>query len=84
MTHLKAMQTAHGLALRPSAELERKLHEAHMRMLNLQELVEGSEAKNEIGEKNSPTPNDRMFIGMRALHLDACPNSDAQRHARNW
>ena len=67
MTHLKAMQTAHGLALRPSAELERKLHEAHMQMLNLQELVEGSEAKNEIGEKNSPTPNDRMFIGMRGL-----------------
>ena len=44
MTHLKAMQTAHGLALRPSAELERGT-EAHMQMLNLQELVEGSEAQ---------------------------------------
>ena len=67
MTHLQAMQTAHGLALRPSAELERELHDAHMHMLELQELVEGSEAKNEIGEKNPPTPNDRMFIGMRGL-----------------
>jgi hypothetical protein len=67
MSHLQAMQTAHGLALSPSTELEKELHEAHMHMLELQERVEGSEAKNEIGEINSPTPNDRMFIGMRGL-----------------
>ena len=67
MVRLQAMQTAHGLALSPSTELEKKLHETHMQMLELQELVEGSEAKNEVGEINSPTPNDRMFIGMRGL-----------------
>ena len=67
MSHLQAMRTAHGLALNPSTELEKELHEAHMQMLELQELVEGSEAKNEIGEINAPTPNDRMFIGMRGL-----------------
>jgi hypothetical protein len=61
------MRTAHGLALNPSTELEKELHEAHMHMLELQELVEGSVAKNEIGEINAPTPNDRMFIGMRGL-----------------
>ena len=38
-----------------------------MQMLELQEMTSGSEAKNEIGEKNPPTPNDRMFIGMRGL-----------------
>jgi photosystem II stability/assembly factor-like uncharacterized protein len=67
MSRLQAMQTAHSLARNPSANLEKQLHDAHMQMLELQEMASGSEAKNEIGEKNPPTPNDRMFIGMRGL-----------------
>jgi photosystem II stability/assembly factor-like uncharacterized protein len=67
MNQLQAMQTAHSLARNPSAELEKQLHDAQMQMLELQEMTSGSEAKNEIGEKNPPTPNDRMFIGMRGL-----------------
>lgn len=63
---LKAMQTALSRADREDAELEKNLYDTNMDLLNLKEKIDGSEARNEIGERNPPTPADRMFVGMRA------------------
>ena len=68
MNRLQAMQRAHELALKPSNDLNKKLHDTHMQLLELQELMQGSEAKNEVGEQSPPNPNDRMMVGMRNLY----------------
>jgi photosystem II stability/assembly factor-like uncharacterized protein len=64
---IKAMQTAYSRADQEDADLEQRLHQTHMDLLNFMEKMEGSEAKDEIGERNPPTPSDRMFVGMRAM-----------------
>ncbi len=68
MNRLMAMKRAHELALKPSNNLDKKLHDTHMQLLELQELMQGSEAKNEVGEQSPPNPNDRMMVGMRNLY----------------
>ena len=64
---VKAMQMAYSRADQEDAALEKRLHDTHMDLLELMEKLDGSEAKNEIGERNPPSPSDRMFVGIRAM-----------------
>ncbi len=64
---VKAMQTALNRADSEDSELREELDDARLQLLEFNEEINGSEAKNEVGEKNPPTPSSRMFIGFRAL-----------------
>ncbi len=66
--HVKAMQKALSRASKEDTTLVRDLHEARIQLLNLKEEMEGSEAKQEIGERTQkPTPSSRLYIGYNAL-----------------
>jgi hypothetical protein len=62
-----AMQTALARAEQEVPQLVTRLHEARTQLLELDEAMNGSEAKDEIGERSPPTPRSRMFVGYRAL-----------------
>jgi hypothetical protein len=62
-----AMQTALARAEQEAPQLVTRLHEARIQLLELEEAMNGSEAKDEIGERSPPTPRSRMFVGYRAL-----------------
>jgi len=64
---VESMQAALSRAEAEAPDLMSRLHEARATLLELREEMEGSEAKNEIGERNPPTPSDRLFVGYRAL-----------------
>ncbi len=62
-----ALQTALARAEGDAPDLVSSLHDVRSQLLDLREEMEGSEAKNQIGERNPPTPSDRLFVGYRAL-----------------
>lgn len=64
---IKAMQKAISRADIDDLTFEKKLHDTYMDVLLLKQKLEGSDARNEVGEKNAPTPNERMFAGMRTM-----------------
>ena len=67
INRVNAMKTALSRAPEEDTALVKQLHEARTQLLDLQKQMEGSEAKNQIGERNPPTPSDRLFVGYRAL-----------------
>ncbi len=65
---VNAMQKALSRASQEDTALVKRLHEARTQLLNIQEEMEGSEAKEEIGERNThPTPSSRLYVGYNAL-----------------
>lgn len=64
---VEAMKTALNRADSEDAELRKQIHDARMQLLEFNKEMRGSEAKSEIGEKEPPTPAQRMFVGFRAL-----------------
>jgi hypothetical protein len=62
-----ALQTALARAEQRAPDLVERLDEARSRLLEIREEMEGSEAKAQIGERDPPTPTDRLFVGYRAL-----------------
>ncbi|MDZ7771438.1 MAG: hypothetical protein U5K31_01655 [Balneolaceae bacterium] len=64
---VNAMQTALRRAPSENPDLAERLNDTRLELLQLNEEFDGSEAKGEIGERNPPTPSDRMFVGYRAL-----------------
>jgi hypothetical protein len=62
-----AMQRALEKATSPSADLVQKLHAARTMLQEMDSKVNGNPAKNEIGERNEPSPNSGNSIGRRAL-----------------
>ena len=68
INQVKAMQKALSRAPKENTALVKKLHDARTQLLTIQEDMEGSEAKAEIGERNKkPTPGSRLYIGYSAL-----------------
>ena len=47
--------------------LVRQLHKARITLLDIQKQMEGSEAKQEIGERTQPSPSSRLYVGYNAL-----------------
>ncbi|MDX1674878.1 MAG: hypothetical protein R3314_08800, partial [Longimicrobiales bacterium] len=64
---VEAMQTALSRAESPEPALNARLYQTRLEMLELQERMEGSEAKDEVGERDPPTPSSRLFTGYRGL-----------------
>ncbi|WP_343486296.1 glycosyl hydrolase [Allomuricauda sp. d1] len=62
-----AMKRAYGQAKKPSAQLYENIHEAKSKLLEMKTTMRGNAAKNEIGERNPPTPGNGSFIGFVAL-----------------
>ncbi|MEM8848246.1 MAG: glycosyl hydrolase, partial [Bacteroidota bacterium] len=67
LTKLEAMQRALGQAKKPTPGLNSKIHNAKTSLLQLKSVMKGSAAKNEVGERNAPSPEDGSFIGFVAL-----------------
>jgi photosystem II stability/assembly factor-like uncharacterized protein len=70
---LHAMQTALARAEQEAPDLQQRLYDTRMRLLELSEAMNGSEAKDEIGERDPPSPRSRLFVGYRALRTTYGP-----------
>jgi photosystem II stability/assembly factor-like uncharacterized protein len=64
---VEAMQVALSRAENPDPGLASRLYETRLELLELREALEGSEAKDEIGERDPPTPDDRLDVGEDGL-----------------
>ena len=64
---VNAMMRALDQAKQPSKELTSRIYATKQQLLQIDKIMNGSTAKNEIGERNSLSPNDGSFIGIVAL-----------------
>ncbi|MGM0668913.1 MAG: hypothetical protein ACQET1_04290, partial [Gemmatimonadota bacterium] len=64
---VEAMQTALSRADSLDPELNSRLYQTRLELLELSEQMRGSEAKGEIGERSPPTPSSRLSVGYRGL-----------------
>lgn len=64
---VEAMQTALARADAPDADLADRLYQARLDLLDIQERLQGSEAKGEVGERGPPTPSNRLSTGFQGL-----------------
>ncbi len=64
---LTAMMTAMARSDNESPELVSELYELRRELLELEEMMEGNPAKNEIGERSPPTVQGRMYDAMEGL-----------------
>lgn len=64
---VNAMQRALNRAEQEAPELVTRLNNTRLDLLELNERMNGSEAKDQIGERNPPSPRGRLFTGYRAL-----------------
>jgi hypothetical protein len=64
---VEAMQTALSRADSPDPELNQRLYDTRLELLELRERMQGSEARGEVGERSPPTPSSRLFVGYRGL-----------------
>ncbi len=67
MNKVDAMRRAVANSTNAHPDLMKELHDAHMKLLDFREQMQGSEAKGVIGERTAPTPGSRMFTGIRAM-----------------
>jgi len=72
---VEAMQTALERAEADDPQLAARLYETRLELLELREEMEGSEAKDEIGENSPPTPGNRFFVGFRGLSTTYGPTA---------
>ncbi len=68
MEKVEAMQTALARADRPSSDLSRRLHDAGRALQAIDQKMRGYRSKREVGERNAPSPQSRIFVGMRGLN----------------
>lgn len=64
---VEAMQTALSRADSLDPDLNDRLYQTRLELLELREQMRGSEAKGEIGERGPPTPSSRLSVGYRGL-----------------
>ncbi|WP_435625659.1 WD40/YVTN/BNR-like repeat-containing protein [Flagellimonas sp.] len=64
---LDAMHRALGQAKQPTPSLNSKIHSAKSSLIQLKSVMKGSAAKNEVGERNVPSPENGSFIGFVTL-----------------
>ena len=62
-----AMNKALSSATKPTPELAKSIEDARNALLAIDRTMNGSKARNEIGEKNPPSPGDGSFVGFVAL-----------------
>lgn len=64
---VEAMQTALSRADSLDPDLSSRLYQTRLELLKLREQMQGSEARDEIGERSPPTPSSRLSVGVRGL-----------------
>jgi photosystem II stability/assembly factor-like uncharacterized protein len=67
MDRVKAMQTALSRSDADASNLSNQLYETQKELNELDFILNGNKAKNEIGARNNPTVRSRMFVGYRGL-----------------
>jgi hypothetical protein len=67
LNRVNAMETALSRASQEDTALAKRLHEARIQLLDLKKQMDGSEAKQEIGERTQVTPSSRLYVGYNAL-----------------
>jgi photosystem II stability/assembly factor-like uncharacterized protein len=70
---IEAMQTALDRAEVGDTALTRRLYMTRLELLDLRQAIEGSEAKDEIGERDPPSLGNRYFVGVRGLNTTYGP-----------
>ena len=70
---VNAMQRALERAEQETPELITRVNNTRLELLELNERMNGSEAKEQIGERTPPSPRDRLFTGYRALRTTYGP-----------
>jgi photosystem II stability/assembly factor-like uncharacterized protein len=70
---VEAMQTALARAERDDPALAGRLYDTRLELLELREALEGSEAKDEIGERDPPSPGNRLNVGENGLETTYGP-----------
>lgn len=70
---INALQTALSRASEEAPQLAGRLNDARLELLEINEQMNGSEARNEIGERNPVSPRSRLFSGFRALRTTYGP-----------
>ena len=76
MKRVKAIQTALSRAATQPTELINDLHQTHTELNQISREMNGSPARNEVGEKNDPTPGDGMFVGIMAMNSTHGPTGN--------
>ena len=67
LTKIDAMKRALDEAVSPTRELSTRIHTIKTQLLALNSQMKGNTAKNEIGERNLPSPQDGNIMGFVAL-----------------
>lgn len=67
LNKVNAMRIALTRAEKDDFELAKQLNDARLQLLEIQSQLNGSESRNEIGERNPPSPSSAMFTGFVAL-----------------
>jgi type II secretory pathway component PulM len=76
---VKAMKRALDQAERPTPQLRSRIVQAEEDLQAMDKVMNGSTAKNEIGERNDPSPQDGVFMGMLALSNTYGPTENQQQ-----
>ena len=76
---VKAMKRALDEAERPTAQLRARIVETEAKLVAMDKVMNGSTARNEIGERNDPSPQDGVFMGMLALNNTYGPTTNQQQ-----
>jgi hypothetical protein len=63
---VKTMKSSLAVAPVSPGELDRRLHELHQDLLDMEEQLSGHPSKNEVGEKYPPTISSRLGVAGRA------------------
>ncbi|MDR9419907.1 glycosyl hydrolase [Gracilimonas sp.] len=79
MDRVNAMKTAYNRAEEEDPALLKRIHDARMRLLEIDKEMSGSEAKGEVGESGPPTPSSRMYVGFRALNTTYGPTANHEK-----
>lgn len=74
ITKINTLQRALSRADQEAPDLVTKLNDARLRLQELNERMNGSEAKQEVGQlADNPSPRSRLFVGYRALNTTYGP-----------
>ncbi len=79
MKKVDAMKRAFDQATNPSNDLATRIYNAKKQLLSIDKIMNGSSSKNEIGERNAPSPQDGSFVGLVALNNTYGPTGNQKK-----
>jgi photosystem II stability/assembly factor-like uncharacterized protein len=79
MGRVKALQIALSRADEEMGEMAQELFALHKRLLAIENQMEGNSAKEEIGERNNPTIQSRMYVGYRGMRTTYGPTPNHEQ-----